>query len=810
MDVHLDTLSDWAVQSLCETFFVPHLSSLGDIPASPLPSLAEILLGDPTFSIRLPSPIANRIIDGLARRGKLTAGVLDILLDRNRIRLTALPLYCIDVDPNAFVDKIAELVNVTSIDISFSPCWADLSTPFLKIVEDKCMTSLTSFSARHVIGEIGLVELPHFSNLRHLDIGFTSVSLEELRIFVSSLPLLEHLCISGIPVSLLEVFSTADCLACVRLKHLGLNSLYVVPVTESKFTATLSSNISAFFSKLGLLSSLDLSYVSWRRDGKSDASVKQALYEILTISSSLTHLECSDTLSMDCVCDVLRATNRFSQLKFLEKMDEYNNKYDLGAETCQISTGENVHDYCSKHALRNYAAFSDVVTLYDQRVLRRSGEVIPSPVSSMLYAGLLRMQTEKDFKIAKVIAEFFASLSSKMKTDIEKHKKPLVLGHHACGLLEYFFRKFLNPRIFPLLREFSDDFAVSDGMRDVNCFVEALVSSVFHFSPFICSQPLLLHLAVAVISNLPDHSYSKYHTLKRLFEKVPAIVRQHLAKNKSNLSKLCVRLSRVVYSEIEVERMLYKGGYYLSDFLFGASSSVRALCSLCYGLPSLFQDFVEVPEAVDNLAEVALRGSYFYFHAGRGKTSYCVAVEFLSYIAEIRPLAHTVCSRKVIKAIVDAASCSQTERMRVASSYLAALLIVNDDLDSIWPNDVESKDALIAKVFGNSDYERGFFERTTKAELNYPDCYYYTTLVPLVNVCNCSEFPAVSAFGLNHLAYFCSDFDAQKYFAQTGLCPLCLLRKEVGADVVSGLSIPAELEDQFDAVMKACPVHKGD
>ncbi|XP_065835597.1 uncharacterized protein [Oscarella lobularis] len=812
MDVHLDTLSDWAVQSLCETFFVPHLSSLGDIPASPLPSLAEILLGDPTFSIRLPSPIANRIIDGLARRGKLTAGVLDILLDRNRIRLTALPLYCIDVDPNAFVDKIAELVNVTSIDISFSPCWADLSTPFLKIVEDKCMTSLTSFSARHVIGEIGLVELPHFSNLRHLDIGFTSVSLEELRIFVSSLPLLEHLCISGIPVSLLEVFSTADCLACVRLKHLGLNSLYVVPVTESKLTATLSSNISAFFSKLGLLSSLDLSYVSWRCDGKSAASVKQALYDILTSSSSLTHLECSDTLSMDCVCDVLRATNRFSQLKFLEKMDEYNNKYDLGAETCQISTGENVHDYCSKHALRNYAAFSDVVTLYDHRILRRSYEVIPSPVSSMLYAGLLRMQTEKDSKTAKVIAKFFNSLFSRMELDSQmewysiKDKKPLVLGHHACGLLEYFFRKFLNPKIFPLLREFSDR-AAFHGTRDMICFVQALVSSVYRFSPFICSQPLLLHLAVAFISDLPDDSYSKYSTLRRLFEKVPAIVRQHLAGNKGNLSKLCVRLSYFINCYPDVEIMLRD--QYLSDFLIGASTIVRALCSLCYGLPSLFRDFVEVPEAVDNLAEVAQRGSYFYFHAGRGKSSYCVAVEFLSYIAEIRDLAHTVCLRKVIKAIVDAASCSPpTERMRIASSYLAALLIVNDDLDSIWPNDVESKDALVAKVFGNSDYERGFFERTTKAELN---CYYYTTLVPLVNVCNCSEFPAVSAFGLNHLAYFCcSYFHAHNYFAETGLCPLCLLRKEVGADVVSGLSIPAELEDQFDAVMKACPVHKED
>ena len=797
MDVHLDTLSDWAVQSLCETFFVPHLPLLGDMPASPLPSVAEILLGDPTCSVRLPSPIANRIIDGLARRGKLTAGVLDILLDRNRIRLTAMPLYCIDVDPNAFVDKIAELVNVTSIDISFSPCWADLPTPFLKIVEDKCMTSLTSFCARHVIGEIGLVELPHFSNLRHLDIGFTSVSLEELRIFVSSLPLLEHLCISGIPVSLSEVFSTADCLACVRLKHLGLNSLNFVPVMESEFTATLSSNISAFFSKLGLLSSVDLSYISWRSGGKSDASVKQALYEILLTSSSLTHLECSGTLTLDCVCDVLRATNRFSQLKFLEKMDFHSNGYDIGAENCQISTGCNVNDYCSKHALRNYAAFSRVVSLYDHRILRRCGEAIPAPVSSMLYAGLLRMQTEKDFKIAEVIARFFAGLFREMDWDIERNKKPLVLGHHACGLLEYFFRKF------------SDCVMSDDGTRDVNCFVEALASSVFHFSPFICSQPLLLHLAVEVISNLPDDEwYSKYNTLRRFFEKVPAIVRQHLAKNKSQLTKLCVHLSDVLDSYSEVERLRYKE-IYLCDFLVGVSTIVRALCSLCYGLPSLFRDFVKVPEAVDNLAEVALRGSYFYFHAGRGKSSYCVAVEFLSYIAEIRDLAHTVCLRKVIRAIVDAASCSPpTERMRIASSYLAALLIVNDDLDSIWPNDVESKDALVAKVFGKSDYTRGFFERTTKAELN---CYYYTTLVPLVNVCNCSEFLAVSAFGLNHLAYFCcSDFHAQNYFAETGLCPLCLLRKEIGADAVSGLSIPAELEDQFDAVMKACPVHKED
>ena len=60
--------------------------------------------------------------------------------------------------------------------------------------------------------------------------------------------------------------------------------------------------------------------------------------------------------------------------------------------------------------------------------------------------------------------------------------------------------------------------------------------------------------------------------------------------------------------------------------------------------------------------------------------------------------------------------------------------------------------------------KEGFLERTAGGSLYYSDCYLYTTLVPLVRICKCSEFPAVSAFGLNHLAYFCSGFDAQKYF----------------------------------------------
>ena len=817
MDVRLSTLSDWAIQSLCETFFVPRLSSLGDIPAFPLPSVAEILLGDPSSSalssVCLPSPIANRIIDGLARRGKLTANVLDILLDRNRFRLTALLLYCIDIDPEAVVEKIAKSIDVTSIDISFSPCWADLSTPFLKIVKGNCKESLTSFGARHVVGEIGLLELPHFSNLRHLDIGFTSVSREDLRTFVSSLPLLAHLCISGIPVSLFEVFSMADCLTCVGLKHLGLNSLKFVSVKESdvtavlpEFTAALSSKISAFFSKLCCLESLDLSYVYWDSDiGSEQARVKHALYTILTHSPSITHLDSSGTLSLACVCDVLIATNRSAQLKFLEDFiaSEYGYKTaeELGVENCRIAAGRNVNDYRSKHALRNYESFSDAVTKSDFIMWCRD-EVIPAQLSSMIYAGLLRMKSGRDFdfKVQKVVTKFFNDLLLRQIFKA-KYDEPLVLSHHSRTLLELAFQLFLYPRSFPRFQNCSE-YSLFDSEKS---FRRGLLLNFLYLSPFICSHPLLLHLAVAAISSLPDDDYSKINFLGKLFEELPATSRQHLAIEKSCLPTLCVKLSDLVNFYDDIERMRLKPkSLRLPMFVPKSYTTVRALSSLCYGLPNLYHFFVNVPDALDNLAEVALRSSYYYIHRDSSADNlYWVAIEYLSYIAEIPLLAHAVCSRKVIKAIVEAASSSPTERMRFASLYLAGLLIVNDELDSIWPDDVEAKDALVAKLFESSDNIEGFRERTTTKR-----CYLYTTLIPLVKVCNCSEFPAVSAFGLNHLAYFCSSFNAKKYYAETGLCPLCLMRKEVGADVVFGLSIPAELEEKFHAVMKACPLHK--
>ena len=222
-------------------------------------------------------------------------------------------------------------------------------------------------------------------------------------------------------------------------------------------TATLSSNISAFFSKLGLLSSVDLSYVSWcgdRHTGK--ASVKQALYDILTCSSSLTRLEYTDTFRLDCVCDVLRATNRFSKLKFLENMDKRNNQYYLSAENCLMLTGENVHDYCSKHALRNFASFSDVVTLYDARVLRRSGvtgEAIP--VDSCRFNLRNDMNTSSN-GARKNTRRPFRQRSTKKKSPSGRRRSPAMNSGQALS----------NVASVPLRTTAAKTFSTFDGNRE--------------------------------------------------------------------------------------------------------------------------------------------------------------------------------------------------------------------------------------------------------------------------------------------------------------------------------------------------------
>ena len=80
--------------------------------------------------------------------------------------------------------------------------------------------------------------------------------------------------------------------------------------------------------------------------------------------------------------------------------------------------------------------------------LECSDETIAAPILSMLYAGPLHMQTEKDFKIAMVIAQFFGYMVYRIKSLYWRNKRTLVVGHRVCGLLEHLFGTFLIQGFF--------------------------------------------------------------------------------------------------------------------------------------------------------------------------------------------------------------------------------------------------------------------------------------------------------------------------------------------------------------------------
>eukprot|EP00118_Oscarella_pearsei_P004179 m.17375 g.17375 ORF g.17375 m.17375 type:complete len:115 (+) comp27472_c0_seq1:298-642(+) len=92
---------------------------------------------------------------------------------------------------------------LNAIDISFSPCFSSLHAPFLTFVSEECRDTLTFFAASHVTGDIGLSLLSQFTNLRHLDISFTSISFEQCcNIFQNSTNLKFSMCLALVSVGI--------------------------------------------------------------------------------------------------------------------------------------------------------------------------------------------------------------------------------------------------------------------------------------------------------------------------------------------------------------------------------------------------------------------------------------------------------------------------------------------------------------------------------------------------------------------------------------------------------------------------------
>ena len=170
------SLSDLCLTCLCRTSpSSADIACISKVPASALPSIAEILLSHSEKSV-LPEPVSNLLLEGLAQRGRLTSRVLDLLLWNGRY-LKTLPLYSLMKvdDEEAIVERLRKQEHLKSVDLSFSPCLGNLPVPFLeKFVGTPSRDSLTYFAANHVTGAIGCHVLDQFSNMKHLDLSFTN------------------------------------------------------------------------------------------------------------------------------------------------------------------------------------------------------------------------------------------------------------------------------------------------------------------------------------------------------------------------------------------------------------------------------------------------------------------------------------------------------------------------------------------------------------------------------------------------------------------------------------------------------------
>ena len=229
------------------------------MPANfPLPSTAENILASSPKT--LPFGMANQLVEDLAKRGKLTSTVLQLLMQSTLTRLNLMCLRSIDDEPK-FLSQLANQRHVVDIDVSFSPCLGQLSVPFVRALSSSCKETLVSFSASYVRGNLGIEDLRDFTRLRHLDVSFTRVSMKTIRDLCGCLKDLTHLDVSGTDMTWPEVFDVASKLT--QLKHLGMNHLKIMTYNEERAFCEPDLRtdwLTSFFDNVKALTSLDVSF----------------------------------------------------------------------------------------------------------------------------------------------------------------------------------------------------------------------------------------------------------------------------------------------------------------------------------------------------------------------------------------------------------------------------------------------------------------------------------------------------------------------------------------------------------------------
>ena len=808
------SLSDLSVACLCRTSSLE--LDVTNAPPDLLPSVAEVILASST--IDLPYAISNQLIEGLARRAKLTANVLDILLGK-RCRLNTLPLTSIaSVHQETIVENLRKQRCVNSIDISFSPCLGDLPVPFLEIlVGTPARDSLVHFAANSAKGAIGLHVLPQFSNLKHLDVSFTDLSQTHLRATVSSLPHLEHLDLSGTKVTWYEVFATADIFASDQLNYLSLHSLEIVSATDWTSGRGDVSMVHRFFAKQQSLSTLDLSYAtkysflfqfSYRTASAYGSPFYKTCRCILRCTSSLTHLDVSSSCSLSDITSLLLETNRLDQLRFLgyvcsngmgdNPMDTLTScphlkmtlpSWDPDASCCE-------QQFHPSHIFKSTLYFFDAMYSLPEAIEKSYDAFIASglvPLMQTLCTASRRLLTDKS--ISSDLSSLFRLLP---KWDF------LFPGANSFFTNDSWEQILENSLVFALRDESVDvENCDPNSLKIKENFANHLLQLVKKCSSFVVDRPLLLSLALAFSLKWNTLLASKWSVLTHLFSAISQSKRNEIA-SKSDISfQIMSHSSDVIQKSTKVaankkdtdkepEDYYYKS---VQELVFqGGTSLLNAFSVLYSDLPGVliaFDGVLPVKNAVA-MAEMAFE-SFSLHDDERGLSLYVAALEALTVVAECPTLAPKLFSKRVLNAVF--AAVPRQKSMHVSYSYLACLCLVHDDSASSWPTDCVARERVAASLASGD---------LIGLEL----AYRHATVVSLLKMAQSKEFASVALFGLQRLYFFCSShFD---YCSRHRLCPICLIKKEISFDVLCSLPAPStsNMEVDLDSVAQTCKNHK--
>ena len=792
MDVRLLSLSDLSVACLCRTS--PLSANLDVTNALPelLPSVAEVILAN--SAIVLPYTISNELIEGLARRAKLTANMLDILLGK-RCRLNTLPLTSIaSVHKETIVENLREQKYVKSIDISLSPCLGDLPVPFLEILAGTpTRNSLVHFAANRAKGAIGLHVLPQFANLKYLDVTLTDLSETHLRAAVASLRHLEHLDLSGTNVTWYDVFATADIFASDQLKYLSLQSLEIMSATDWTSGKGDLSMVRRFFEKQQSLSTLDLSYArktAFLFDLSLGATCDPRFYltcrHILRCASSLTSIDVSQNCALSDITDLLLETNRLDQLRFLgyvrsnglvdDPMHTLTSRphlkmtlpsWDPDASCCE-------QQFHPSHVFKTALYLCDAMCSLPKAVEMSYDAFVASglaPLMQLLCTASRRLLTDES--IALELSSLFCQLP----------KWDCLFPRANSFFMNDAWEQILENSIVFALRDKSVKVNVSNEI-----FADSLLMLMNKFSSFVVERPSLLSLTLAFSLKWNTLLASKWSVLTQLFSAISQSKRKEIA-SKSDISFQIMSHS---------SDCIKKSANYKSDqelFFEGGTSLLNAFAVLYTGLPDVliaFDGVLPVENAVA-MAEMAFE-SFSLHDDERCSSLYVAALEALTVVAECPTLAPKLFSKRVLNTVF--AAVPRQKSMHVAYSYLACLLLVESA--SSWPSDCVARERVAASLASGDLIGVEF-------------SYRHATVVPLLKMAQSKEFASVALFGLQRLYSFCSNhFDAEAYYSRSRLCPICLIRKEIGFDVFCSLPVPStsNMEVDLDSVAQTCKNHK--